>query len=86
MDPLSQPPTRNNVVQEMMVWSLKVADEMKQKYAIVTYDLAVAQKAYAIQSLKVNLLLIFRKFPSWNGFLWSIGNSETVSEKKYGNK
>ena len=52
MDPISQPPTRNDVVQETMVRSLKVAAENKQEYAIVSYDLAVALKAYSIQSLK----------------------------------
>ena len=52
MDPISLPPTRNDVVRETMVRSLKVADETNQKYAVVTYDLAVAPKAYSIQALQ----------------------------------
>ena len=52
MDPISQPPTRNDVVQETMVRSLKVANETKQSYAVVSYDLAVALKAYSIQALQ----------------------------------
>ena len=52
LDPISQPPTGNDVVQEIMVRSMKVAAENKQEYAIVSYDLAVALKAFSIQSLK----------------------------------
>ena len=52
MDPISQPPTRNDVVQETMVRSLTVAAENNQEYAVVSYDLAVALQAYSIQSLK----------------------------------
>ena len=77
MDPLSQPPTRNDVVQEMMVRLLKVADEMKQKYAIVTYDLAVAQKAYAIQSLKApafdRLIILLGNFHLEMAFFGALG-------------
>ena len=54
MDPISQPPTRNDVVQETMVRSLKVANETKQSYAVVSYDLAVALKAYSIQALQAS--------------------------------
>lgn len=52
MDPISQPPTRNDVVQETMMRSVKVSQETKQGYAVVTYDLAVALKAYSIQALQ----------------------------------
>ena len=52
MDPISLPPTRNDVVRETMVRSLKVADETNQKYAVVTYALAVALKAYSFQALQ----------------------------------
>lgn len=52
MDPIAQPPTNNDLVRETMVRSLKVARETKQDYGIVTYDLAVAQKAYCIQALQ----------------------------------
>ena len=52
MDPILLPPTRNDVVRETMVRSLKVADETNQKYAVVTYALAVALKAYSIQALQ----------------------------------
>lgn len=52
MDPIAQPPTRNDVVQETMVRTLKVTEESNQGYAVVTYDLAVALKAYSIQALQ----------------------------------
>ena len=52
MDPISQPPTRNDVVQERMMRSVKVSQETKQGYAVVTYDIAVALKAYSIQALQ----------------------------------
>ena len=42
MDPISQPPTRNDVVQETMRRSLKVAEESGMPYHPVSYDLAVA--------------------------------------------
>ena len=52
MDPISLPPTRNDVVQETLVRSLKVVEQICQEYAVVSYDLAVALKAYSIQSLQ----------------------------------
>ena len=55
MDPISQPPTRNDVVLETMNRSLKVADETGMPYHTVTYDLAVATKAFSIQALKAPL-------------------------------
>ena len=61
----------------MMVRSLKVADGMKQKYAIVTYDLAVAQKAYAIQSLKApafdRLIILLGNFHLEMAFFGALG-------------
>ncbi len=52
MNPTSVPPTRNDVLQETMVRSVKVAQETGQGYAVVTYDLAIALKAYCIQTLQ----------------------------------
>ena len=43
---------QNEVVQETMVRAVKVEKEMNLEYAIVSYDLAVALKAYSIQSLQ----------------------------------
>ncbi len=51
MDPISGPPTRNDVVRETMKRSMTVANETGQEYGVVTYDLAVALKAYSIQAL-----------------------------------
>ena len=51
MDPISQPPTRNDVVQETMYRSMKVAEETQMPYHPVTYDLAVASKALSIQAM-----------------------------------
>ena len=51
MDPISQSPTNNDVVLETMLRSQEVAQETNQDYAIVSYDLAIAVKAYSIQAL-----------------------------------
>ena len=69
IDPISQPPTRNDVVQETMVRSLKVAGETKQSYAVISYDLAVALKAYSIQALQApafDKLIILLGIFAWN--------------------
>lgn len=52
MDPISSSPTNNDVVRETMIRTLNVAKEAGQEYAVVTYDLAVAKKAYAIQEVE----------------------------------
>lgn len=52
MDPISRSPTNNDVVRETMVRTLNVAAETGQEYAVVTYDLAVALKAYSIQQIE----------------------------------
>ena len=51
MDPISAPPTRNDVVRETMSRTMRVAAETGQEYGVVTYDLAVTLKAYCIQAL-----------------------------------
>ena len=51
VDPISLPLTKNDGVCETMVRTIQVSKEMKQKYAIVTYDLAVALKIYCIQAV-----------------------------------
>ena len=48
--PLMLSPTLNKVVRETMIRTLKVAEEMSEDHAIVTYDLAIASKAYCIHS------------------------------------
>ena len=55
MDPIPASPTQNDVIQETMKRSMKVAVETNQDYVVVTYDLAVALKAYFIQSLEAPL-------------------------------
>ena len=45
------------MVQETSVRTLKVADETNQKYAIVTYDLAVALNEYSILALQAPVFL-----------------------------
>ena len=62
MDPISRSPTNNDVVRETMISTQNIARQAGQGYAIVTYDLAVATKAYSIQELKQpifdNLLIL----------------------------
>ena len=52
MEPIPRSPTNNDVVRETMIQSLTVVEEMGQDHALVTYDLAVALKAYSIQALE----------------------------------
>lgn len=77
MDPISPPPTRNDVVQETMVRTLKVAEETDQNYAVVTYDLAVALKAYSIQALQTpafdRLIILLGNFHLEMAFFGAVG-------------
>ena len=65
-DPISAPPTRNDVVHETMNRAMNVAMETHQEYGVVAYDLAVALKAYPIQALDV---------PLFDKLLIMLGNS-----------
>jgi len=65
MDPMATSPTRNDVVRETMKRNMEVAVETNQEYSVVTYDLAVALKAYSIQSLEA---------PMFDGLLIMLGN------------
>ena len=55
MDPISKSPTNNEVVRETMIRTMNIAKETGQEYAIVTYDLAIALKAYSIQAVETPL-------------------------------
>ena len=60
-----------------MVQSIQVSKEMKQKYAIVTYDLAVSLKTYckqAVQALKFdNLIKLLGNFHIELGLFGAVG-------------
>ena len=77
-DPISRSPTSSDVVRETMVRTLKIAQEANQEFAVVTYDLAIAQKAYAIQALEAprfkNLLILLGNFHLELAFFWSRRN------------
>ena len=77
MDPISSPPTRNDVVRETMKRSMKVALESKQEYGIFIYDLAVALKAYSIQALDSpdfdKLLILLGNFHLELAFYGAVG-------------
>ena len=66
MDPIFLPPTRNYVVQEIMIRSVKIAQETNRRYAVVTYDLAIALNAYCVQALQSptfdNLIILLGNF------------------------
>ena len=70
-------PTRNDVVRKTMARTMKVAVETKQTYAIVTYDLAVALKAYSIQSMEAplfdRLLILLGNFHLELAFFGAVG-------------
>lgn len=77
MDPILNSPTRNDVVRETMTRTMNMAKETGQDYAVVTYDLAVATKAYSIQSLESplfdKLLVMFGNFHIEMAFFGAIG-------------
>jgi len=87
MDPIPASPTRNDVVKETMKRSMKVAVETNQDYAIVTYDLAVALKAYSIQSLEAplfdRLLIMLGNFHLEMAFYGAIGTYISESGAEY---
>lgn len=78
MDPISRSPTNNDVVRETMIRTMSVAKETGQEYGIVTYDLAVALKAYSIQQIEKplfdNLLVMLGNFHIELAFFGAVGN------------
>ena len=52
MDPIFQSPTNNDVVKETMIRTMNIANEIGQDFAVVTYDLNIAVKAYSIQAIE----------------------------------
>ena len=87
MDPIPQSPTRNDVVRETMKRSLQVAYETNQEYTVVTYDLAVALKAYLIQSIEAplfdRLLIMLGNFHLELAFYGAIGTYVNDSGAEY---
>ena len=77
MDPIPRSPTNNDVVKEPMVRTLKIANETGQDYAVVTYDLQVALKAYSIQAIETplfdKLLIMLGNFHIELAFYGAIG-------------
>jgi hypothetical protein len=77
MDPISSSPTKNEVVKETMIRTMNVAKETGQDYAVVTYDLAIATKAYSIQALEAplfdKLLIMLGNFHTELVFYGAVG-------------
>jgi len=77
MDPISRSPTNNDVVKETMIRTMNVAKETGQDYAVVTYDLAVALKAYSIQAIETplfdKLLILLGNFHIELAFYGAVG-------------
>lgn len=49
---INQSPTSNAVVLETMDMATRIGEECGQRYMAVTYDLAIARNAYAIQAVE----------------------------------
>ena len=83
MDPISSSPTNNDVVRETMVRTLNVVKEANQDFAIVTYDLAVAKKAYSIQEVERplfdDLLILLGNFHVELAFYAAVGTMISAS-------
>ena len=77
MDPISRSPTNNDVVRETMIRTMNVANETGQEYAVVTYDLQVALKAYSIQAIETpmfdKLLVMLGHFHVELAFYGAVG-------------
>ena len=77
MDPIATSPTNNDVVKETMIRTINVARETGQEYAVVTYDLKVALKAYSIQALEEpmfdKLLIMLGNFHVEMAFYGAVG-------------
>ena len=77
MDPISRSPTNNDVVKETMIRTMNVANETGQDYAVVTYDLQVALKAYSIQAIEAplfdKLLIMLGNFHIELAFYGAVG-------------
>ena len=76
-DVIFRSPTNNDVVRKTIVRTLKIASEKNQEFAVVTYDLAIASKAYAIQALKEprfgKLLILLGNFHMELAFFGAVG-------------
>ena len=77
MNTICRSPTDNAVVRVTMIRSIDVAEETRQYLAAVTYDLAVAQKAYSVQALETprfdNMLILLENFHIELAFYSAIG-------------
>ena len=71
------PPTRNDVVKETLKRSQSVAEACGEKYALVTYDLALAKIAMQIQAAESpafdNVFVMFGSFHTEMSFFGSLG-------------
>ena len=78
MTNLSLPPTRLDVVNKTLQLSQEVAKECGDRYALVTYDLAVAKPALQIQSQESpyydNVFVCFGAFHIMNAYFASLGH------------
>ena len=87
MDPIPAPPIRNDVVHKTMKRSMNVATETGQEYGVVTYDLAVALKAYLIQALDSpmfdKLLIMLGNFHLELAFHGALGTYISESGAEY---
>ncbi len=87
MDPISKSPTNNDVVRETMIRTMNIAQETGQDYAIVTYDLAIALKAYSIQAIETplfdKLLIMLGNFHIELAFYGALGTLINESGIEY---
>ena len=76
-DQIFSSPTKNEVVKETLVQTLRCVSEVGQKYIIVSCDLVIALKAYSIQKLESrmfdDILILFGNFHIELSFFGAIG-------------
>ena len=87
LDPIPFSPTRNDVVYETLERSMALADEIKQPYFPVTYDLNIAVKAYSIQSIMApkfdRLVILLGEFHLELAFFGAVGTYISDSGLEY---
>ena len=77
MSPIFAPITENSTVQHLLKVSQEASREVQQSYKVVTFDLAVARKAYSLvwQNLVVfsNVIVRLGSFHLLCGFMCALG-------------
>ena len=83
MPPIHTAITENSTVQEILNTSMRASHEVGQTYTIITFDLAVAKKAYAIiwekNTVFQNVIVRLGAFHTASSYFHALGKSMRCS-------